>query len=136
MFLDPLPYRKDIANRVRKLIRDGVKMSVILDSIQDLQDAPRSMSTLYKIYGNDIAKERAEFQSYLGSKAMQRIEEGSDRILELALKSKAGWNPTETVNIGESDDFDEDTSAIDELLTILGKRNESSDNGEDTEEPS
>ena len=56
----PSPYKKAIANRIRKMIRDGVSMKDIMVSIQGLKDAPVSFATLYKLYGKDIAQERAD----------------------------------------------------------------------------
>ena len=120
--MDALPHRAYIAKEIRRLIRDGVGIRVIIDSIQKYDDAPKSLSTMYKIYGQDIAEERASFQSYLGGKAREHIENGSERILELALRSKAGWNPTEKVQQVDDDDLDENTSAIEELMGLLGKR--------------
>ena len=119
---EALPYSKHVANRIRELIRDGVSMTVVLDSIQSYQNAPKSSATLYKIYGQDIAEERAAFHQYLGGKARQRIEEGSDKILELALRSKAGWNPSIVVEEKDSDDPDENSDAISTLMTLLGKK--------------
>lgn len=120
--IDPIPRREYIAKEIRRLIRDGVTVKVILDSIQKYDDAPRSLSTVYKIYGQDIAEERAAFHSYLGGKAREHIENGSERILELALRSKAGWNPTEKVQQVDENEVDENTSAIEELMGLLGKR--------------
>lgn len=134
---EALPYSKPVAKRIRELIRDGVSVTVILDSIQSYQNAPKSTATLYKIYGQDIAEERAAFHQYLGGKARQRIEEGSDKILELALRSKAGWNPSIVVEEKDSDAPDENSDAISTLMTLLGKTepdDSTSDSG-DTEEP-
>ena len=103
------------------MVRDGVTMTVVLDSIQSYRDAPKSLKTLYSIYGQDIAEERAAFHQYLGGKARQRIEEGSDKILELALRSKAGWNPSVVVEEKDSDTPDENSDAISTLMSLLGK---------------
>lgn len=120
---DPIPHRKPIAKHIRRRISEGVKMTVLMDEIQSYQDAPKSTKTLYKVYGDDIAEARAEYHGWLGQKARERIEDGSDRILELALRSKAGWNPQQslTVTEGDPEELDEDTSAIEELRTLLGR---------------
>ena len=47
-----IPYKKAIANRIRRMIRDGVAMKDIMVAIQELQDAPTSFATFYKIYGH------------------------------------------------------------------------------------
>lgn len=122
MTTEKLPYSHDVEKRVRQLVRDGVGVRVIIDSIQDLPYAPRSLSTLYKKYGQAIADERAEFHSWLGGKARERIEEGSDKILELALRSKAGWNPTIVTEEKDSEDADENQDALSVLMEKLGKK--------------
>ena len=60
-----IPYKKAIANRIRRMIRDGVAMKDIMVAIQELQDAPTSFATFYKIYGQDIAQERADIRGRL-----------------------------------------------------------------------
>lgn len=118
---EPLPFSKTIENRVRKGIRNGVGVRVIFDSIQELPNAPGSYSTFYKLYGQAMAEERAEFHDYLGQKARERIEDGSDKILELALRSKAGWNPSVVTEEKDSDDPDENSDPIAVLMEKLGK---------------
>lgn len=122
--------REPIAKRIVGLIDDGVTMNVILDTIQAEfgTDVPKSTQTIYKLYGDDIAKARAGFQSYLGKKAFQRIEEGSDRILELALRSKAGWKPQESVTIDEGEDSEQGSSALDTIMDLLGKERKNPEN--------
>jgi len=52
------------------------------------------------------------------------IREGDFKSQELFLRSKGGWSPTSTVNeVEQSENPDEDTSAIDSLMTLLGKSN-------------
>lgn len=120
---DPIPHRKPIAKHITRRIKEGVTIKVIMDEIQSFQDAPKSLPTFYKVYAEDIAKARGEYQGWLGSVANERIAGGSDRILELALRSKAGWNPQQSVTVteGDPDELDEDTSAIEELKTLLGR---------------
>ena len=116
-----LKHSKHIAKKVRELIGNGVSITVILDSIQKYQEAPRSTNTLYKIYADDIAEARAEFHGYLGKKAMERIEEGSDAVLIHALKTKAGWSEKIVVEERDSDEPDENTDAISTLAVLLGR---------------
>lgn len=119
---EKLPYSPDVEKRIRQLVRDGVGVRVIIDAIQDLAFAPRSIKTMYEKYGPAIADERAKFHSYLGQKAYERIDEGSDKILELALRSKAGWNPSVITEEKDAEDIDEDSDALDILLEKLGKK--------------
>jgi AraC-like DNA-binding protein len=115
--------REYIAKRLVHLIDDGVSIPVIMDTLSAEfgTEFPSSSATLYKIYGQDIAKARAAFQQWLGGKARQRIEEGSDKILELALRSKAGWKPESSVDINEGDGEGEG-SALDTLMELMGKK--------------
>jgi hypothetical protein len=127
-----LPHKKAIANRIRKMIRDGVAMKDIMVSIQDLQDAPSSFATFYKIYGQDIAQERSDIVGMVGNKVVQQALEGDFKSQELFLRSKGGWSPNSTLNEQEQDtEADMDESAIDALMTLLGKSrpDDSSDNG-------
>jgi len=71
-----LPYKKAIANRIRKMIRDGVAMKDIMVSIQELQDAPSSFATFYKTYGQDIAQERSDIVGQVGNVVVQQALDG------------------------------------------------------------
>ena len=114
-------HSKPIAKKIKQLIGDGVTMKVILDSIQHYQEAPSAMPSLYRIYGEDIADARAQFHGWLGQKAKERINEGSDAVLIHALKTKAGWTDKVVVEARDSDDPDENTDAIATLAVLLGK---------------
>jgi hypothetical protein len=116
-----LKYSKHIAKKVKELIGNGVSITVILDSVQKYQEAPRSINTLYKIYGEDIAEARAELHNDLGKYAMVRIKAGSDAVLIHALKTKAGWTEKVIVEERDSDDPDENTDAISTLAVLLGR---------------
>jgi len=120
-----LPYKKAIANKVRRMIRDGVQVRDILASIQPMVDAPSSSPTFYKTYGHDMADERAAIVGMVGNKVVQQALEGDFKSQELYLRSKGGWSPNSTVNENEQDvDPDMDESAIDALMTLLGKARE------------
>jgi hypothetical protein len=117
-----LPYRKAIANKIRRMIRDGVQVRDIMASIQSLQDAPSSIATFYKTYGADMAEERAAIVGMVGNKVVQQALDGDFKSQELYLRSKGGWSPNSTVNENEQEtDPDMDESAIDALMTLLGK---------------
>jgi len=118
---DKIPFSAVIEKRIRKLMRSGVNMTVIFEEIKGMKDGPQSTSTFYKLYGNVISEERAIFQENLGDIAMRRIEEGSDRILELALRAKAGWKTTEQVEVSEVESADEQNAALKTLMRKLGK---------------
>lgn len=126
-------YSENIAKAVRKGIRNGVAVRDILASIQKYQQAPSSTATFYKLYGEDIAAERADIVGQVGSVVIQQALEGDFKAAELFLRSKGGWSPTQTnVEVEGTEDPDTDESAIDSLMTLLGK-NRNSDNSTDSE---
>ena len=50
VMLEKLPYSKLVEKAVIEMIQGGVPIRQIITSIQHLNDAPRSLSTLYKHY--------------------------------------------------------------------------------------
>lgn len=132
--MDKIKYSENIAKAVRSGIRNGVAVKDIMASIQKYQQAPSSSATFYKLYGDDIAAERAEIVGQVGSVVIQQALDGDFKAAELFLRSKGGWSPTQTnVEVESSSDPDEDISAIDSLMTLLGKKDDSSNNGEGSE---
>jgi len=121
---EPLPYSEVIAKNVRKGIRNGVSVKDIMASIQKYQNAPSSSATFYKLYGDDIAQERAEIVGQVGGVVIQQALDGDFKAAELFLRSKGGWSPTQTnIELEADSNPDEDVSAIDSLMTLLGKTN-------------
>lgn len=130
MPLPSLPYSAVIAKKVREGIRSGVAVKDILSSIQKYQNAPSSTATFYKLYGEDIAEEKASIVGAVGSVVIQQALDGDFKAAELFLRSKGGWSPTQTqVEVEGVEDADTDESAIDALMNLLGK---SSDNSTDS----
>jgi hypothetical protein len=104
----------------------------MIASMQGLQNAPKSLSTLYKIYGNFIEAERAKLNGMVGKKVIDQALYGDPKdsvtfkSQEFFLRSRGGWSPTNTVVEQEQEtDPDMDESAIDTLMTLLGKDDES-----------
>lgn len=121
---EPLPYSEVIAKNVRKGIRNGVSVKDIMASIQKYQNAPSSSATFYKLYGDDIAQERADIVGQVGGVVIQQALDGDFKAAELFLRSKGGWSPTQTnIELEADSNPDEDVSAIDSLMTLLGKTN-------------
>lgn len=119
---DPLPYSKNIEKHILECIQGGVGIRQMIASMQHLQNAPKSLSTLYKIYGNFIEAERAKLNGMVGKKVIDQALEGDYRSQEFFLRSRGGWSPTNTVVEQEQEtDPDMDESAIDTLMTLLGK---------------
>ena len=117
---EKLKHNLHIATYIRKAIRAGVSMKVILDNIQKYDHAPSSMNGMYRTYRNDIAEARAEIQELVGSVVVQKALDGDLRAAELFLRSKAGWSPTQTIVEVDSEQETEQTSAIDDLIALLG----------------
>ena len=119
---DPLPYSKNIEKHILECIQGGVGIRQMIASMQHLQNAPKSLSTLYKIYGNFIEAERAKLNGMVGKKVIDQALEGDFKSQELFLRSKGGWSPTQTnIEVEQDTDPDLDESAVDTLLTLLGK---------------
>ena len=131
---EAIPYSNLIAKRVRQGIRDGVSVRDIMGSIQKYQNAPNSLTTFYKLYGQDISEEKADIVGKVGNVVINAALSGDFKAAELFLRSKGGWSPTSTINeVEQLEDPDTDESAIDSLMTLLGKKQP--DNG-DTKDPS
>lgn len=121
MALERLPYSKLVEKHILECIQGGVGIRQMIASMQHLNDAPRSLSTLYKHYGNFIEAERAKINGAVGKKVIDQALEGDFKSQELFLRSKGGWSPTHTVNEVEQDtDPDLDESAIDAFMGLLG----------------
>jgi hypothetical protein len=69
---DPLPYSKNVEKHVLECIQGGVGIREMLASMQHLQGAPKSLSTLYKIYGTIIHSERARINAAVGRKVIDQ----------------------------------------------------------------
>lgn len=119
---EKLKHNLHIATYIRKAIRAGVSMKVILDNIQKYDNAPSSMNGMYKTYREDIAASRADIQEAVGSVVVAKALDGDMKAAELFLRSKAGWNPTLKIEEVEPDEVKEDTAAIDDLLALLGRK--------------
>ena len=121
---DKLIHNLKIATYIRKAIRAGVSMKVILDNIQSYDHAPSSMNGMYKTYRDDIAQARADIQEAVGAVVVNKALEGDLRAAELFLRSKAGWSPTQTIVEVDNEVETEQTSAIDDLIALLGVKKE------------
>jgi len=126
-------YSEVIAKKVVAGIKNGVAVRDILGSIQKYQDAPSSTATFYKLYGNLIAETKADIVGEIGNVVVNAARGGDFKAAEFFLRSKGGWSPNSTVNEVEQDvDPDLDESAIDSLMSLLGKEaepDEETDNG-------
>jgi hypothetical protein len=117
---EKLPYSKAVETHIKKCIAGGVPIKDILLSMQGLQHAPGAVSTLYKLYGDVIHSARVDLNAKVGKKVIDQALEGDFKSQELFLRSKAGWSPKETVETAEATDDDLGSSALDELMGMLG----------------
>ena len=127
MALERLNYSKLVEKHILECIQGGIGIRQMIASMQHLNDAPKSLSTLYKHYGNFIEAERAKINGAVGKRVIDQALHGdpNDSVTfksqELFLRSKGGWSPTHTVTEVEQDvDPDLDESAIDTLMGLLG----------------
>lgn len=129
---DKIQYSEIIAKKVRQGIYNGVAVKDIMASVQKYQNAPRSMATFYKLYGDDIATTRADIVGQIGAVVIRQALDGDFKSQDLYLRSKGGWSPNSTLNEVEQDiDPDMDDSAIDTLMSLLGKnKDDTPDNSE------
>ena len=140
MAYEPLPYSKNVENHILECIEGGVGIREMIASMQHLQHAPKSLSTLYKIYGPIIHDERARINAAVGAKVIHQALHGDPKDAvtfksqELFLRSKGGWSPKETVETSDGIDEDTDESAVDLLMTLLGFDEESSEERSDKED--
>ena len=132
MAYDPLPYSKNVEKHILECIQGGVGIREMIASMQHLQGAPKSLSTLYKIYGDVIHAERARINAAVGKKVIDQALEGDFKSQEFFLRSRGGWSPKETVETSEGTDEDTDESAVDSLMTLLGFSDSDDDPKEDT----
>jgi len=125
--LGKLPYSKLVEKSVIEMIQGGVPIRQIINSIGHLNDAPRSLSTLYKHYGPAMEAERARINGAVGKRVIDQALYGDPsegvtfKSQELFLRSKGGWSPQNTTNEVEQDvDPELDVSAADQLMNLLG----------------
>ena len=74
---EKLKHNLKIATYIRKAIRAGVSMKVILDNIQTYEHAPTSMNGMYKTYRDDIAQARADIQEAVGAVVVAKALDGA-----------------------------------------------------------
>lgn len=131
MSYEPLPYSKNVEKHILECIQGGVGIREMIASMQHLQGAPKSLSTLYKIYGDVIHAERARINAAVGKKVIDQALEGDFKSQEFFLRSRGGWSPKETIETSEGIDEDIDESAVESLMNLLGF-NESDNDPEET----
>jgi len=130
-----LPYSKNVEKHILTCIEGGVGIRDMIASMQHLQGAPKSLSSLYKIYGDYIFAERAKINGSVGKKVIDQAMDGDFKSQELFLRSKGGWSPTQTnIEVEQDTDPDMDESAVDTLAALLGisTDEEETDNSTDT----
>lgn len=131
MAASKLPHRKNISTYVVAKVKAGVSIKDIVAGIQKYQEAPRSVKGLYSTYGDDIAQARNSITEQIGNRIVDQALAGDFKSQELYLRSKGGWSPTQTIQEQEiGNEIEEDTSAVDQLMTLLGKTS-STDEGEE-----
>ena len=130
---EKIPYSKHVEKHILNCIQGGIAIRQMLASMQHLQEAPKSLSTMYKTYGSFIEAERAKINGMVGKKVIDQALEGDFKSQELFLRSKGGWSPTHTVNeVEQETDPDLDESAADALMALLGYNKDDTPDEKDT----
>jgi len=129
-----LERNKEIAKRVKELTRSGVPVKQIFADIQSYGLAPASLTTFYKYYGQDMESAKAAITSAIGDKVINQAINGDPdaastfKSQELYLRSHGGWSPKSTEQVQEvGDDMEEAASAVDALMSLLGKNSDDSE---------
>lgn len=115
---------------VSKKAAAGVSIREIFSSIQSHQNAPRSMTTFYKLYRDDLDAARGDITEKIGNKVVQQAIDGDYKSQELWLTTKGGWSKNQTINVLDDVYTDEEkNSALDALLSKLGIEDKEEENG-------
>lgn len=121
---EQIEYNATIGSEVYSAIRAGVSVRDIFFGTQDKWgvQAPKSMTTFYKLYRGDMDRARAETVEAIGNRVVDQALSGDVKSQELYLRSKGGWSPNETVNQGEAEsELEEAENAMEALKRLLGK---------------
>ena len=117
-----LPKNPNIAKRVREGIRGGVSVKNIFSSIQNMVNAPGSLTTFYKLYGEDMNEVKFKIDAKVGSTVIEQALSGDFKSQELYLRSRAGWSPSAHVQEQEvGTEEEENEGAVAALMGLLGK---------------
>lgn len=124
---DPLPYSKNVEKHILECIQGGIPIRQMIASMGHLQGAPKSLSTMYKIYGSFMEMERTKINGAVGKRVIDQalygdVQDGITwKSQELFLRSKGGWSPQNTVTEVEQEiDPEVDEAATDILMNLLG----------------
>lgn len=103
MASNSIPYCGKIAAAVKKKEAAGVSRTAIFAYIQTYQNAPRSMTTFYKLYRQDMDSVHADTVEQIGGKVIEQAKNGDWKSQELYLKTKGGWKTSEEEREEEKD---------------------------------
>jgi hypothetical protein len=117
---DKLPHCGKIADRVKTLEAAGLGRRAIFDSIQNYQNAPKSMATFYKLYRTDMDEVHAATAAEIGGLVVTQAKGGDFKSQEFYLRSKGGWSPQSTTEVVEEEKADK--GALEKIMTLLGKK--------------
>lgn len=112
-------YSEFYAGKLREKILKGLPVTKAFEGTCHLQEAPGSLKTVYVYYKRDIERARADFAERIAEKAGDAIDEGNSKILELAIKTHLGWNPSVKVEEKDDENPDEHSDAVDTLAGLL-----------------
>lgn len=122
-----LPYNKNIANKVRDLAPTH-SVAKIFEAIAHMQYAPKSYTTFYKLYREDLSEARGDVVAAMGDKVIKTGLTGDEdspfthKAREFYLSTMGGWSKKETIETREvGTEEEENEGAVKALLSALGK---------------
>lgn len=123
-----LPVSNTIKNKIKKGVESGLNSTQIFQSIQNLQNAPRSTKTFYLHYGQYLEEERANIIGKVGAKVIHQALNGDpDQAItwnsqKFFLQARGGWIDNKSIVQVTDENLDEDISAVETLMVLLGKK--------------
>ena len=115
------PHSKEIADKVYYGIKRGMTIQKVYDSVSHRNDCPTSARHFSRIYAQEIKQAKYDLDDEILGHAHKRMEEGSDKLIDLFLRAKVGVNPVDKVQEVDSDN-PEESDALSVLMEKLGKK--------------
>lgn len=107
------------------MTREGYKTKHIVAATWDMSGCPRSLTTWYRLYRQDIEATKALLIGAVGNRVYEQAVNGDPeapttyKAQELYLRSQGNWSPKQTVQTREVDEDEEHETAVNRLMSLL-----------------